>query len=265
MDVNIDSVRTVDLTLEKRLQVSRMEIVDSGRRRRFSNEAKLAIVAESYSSAAPSEISAAGQPHAILVPIFQACTGRSHELLHSPSELLHRFIRWPIAQSDVYPPCSFHTHALWWIKWCYAELVAREGTLYPRQRNAYLVSYRLRLHPESSHLHDQVVALNLVHTHRDTVIIIRGKEAAASGQFRHDDGVCSYYVVLVFHSVPKLLGGACRLGRRLRVIPRSVVAFLFIPSNRSPQRQCLLEGHSNQISPNIDRRYRRSSPSAPSI
>ena len=48
MDVNIDSVRTVDLTIEKRPQVSRMEIVDSGRRRRFTDEAKLAIVAESY-------------------------------------------------------------------------------------------------------------------------------------------------------------------------------------------------------------------------
>ncbi|MGQ8632083.1 hypothetical protein ACUTJJ_11470 [Agrobacterium sp. DKPNP3] len=35
MDVNIDSVRNVDLTIEKRLQVSRMDIVDSGRRRRF--------------------------------------------------------------------------------------------------------------------------------------------------------------------------------------------------------------------------------------
>lgn len=50
MDVNIDGVRTVDLTIEKRPQVSRMEIVDSGRRRRFSKEAKLAIVAESYSA-----------------------------------------------------------------------------------------------------------------------------------------------------------------------------------------------------------------------
>jgi len=35
MDVNIGSVRIVDLTIEKRPQVSRMEIVDSGRRRRF--------------------------------------------------------------------------------------------------------------------------------------------------------------------------------------------------------------------------------------
>ncbi|TDX76129.1 hypothetical protein EDE05_1178 [Neorhizobium sp. R1-B] len=216
-------------------------------------------------SAAPSEISAAGQPHAILVPIFQACTGRLHELLHSPSELLHRFIGWPIAQSDVYPPCSFHTHALWWIKWCYAELVAREGTLYPRQRNAYLVSYHLRLHPESSHLHDQVVALNLVHTHRDTVIIIRGKEAAASGQFRHDDGVCSYYVVLVFHSVPKLLDGACRLEAPSACIPRSVVHSFSSHRIGHLSANAFLEGPSNRISPNIDRRYRRSGPSAPSI
>ncbi|WP_105373312.1 IS66-like element accessory protein TnpA [Neorhizobium huautlense] len=63
MDVNIDSVRTVDLTLEKRPQVSRMEIVDSGRRRRFSNEAKLAIVAESYS--APRQVTATARRHGI--------------------------------------------------------------------------------------------------------------------------------------------------------------------------------------------------------
>ena len=63
MDVNIDSVRTVDLTIEKRLQVSRMEIVDSGRRRRFSNEAKLAIVAESYS--APRQVTATARRHGI--------------------------------------------------------------------------------------------------------------------------------------------------------------------------------------------------------
>jgi transposase len=63
MDVNIDSVRTVDLTIEKRPQVSRMEIVDSGRRRRFSNEAKLAIVAESYS--APRQMTATARRHGI--------------------------------------------------------------------------------------------------------------------------------------------------------------------------------------------------------
>ena len=63
MDVNIDSVRNVDLTIEKRLQVSRMEIIDSGRRRRFSNEAKLAIVAESYS--APRQVTATARRHGI--------------------------------------------------------------------------------------------------------------------------------------------------------------------------------------------------------
>jgi len=59
----MDSVRNVDLTIEKRLQVSRMEIVDSGRRRRFSNEAKLAIVAESYS--APRQVTATARRHGI--------------------------------------------------------------------------------------------------------------------------------------------------------------------------------------------------------
>ncbi|CZT37353.1 Transposase and inactivated derivatives [Rhizobium sp. 9140] len=59
----IDSVRTVDLPIEKRPQVSRMEIVDSGRRRRFSNEVKLAIVAESYS--APRQVTATARRHGI--------------------------------------------------------------------------------------------------------------------------------------------------------------------------------------------------------
>ncbi len=59
MDVNIDSVRSI----EKRPQVSRMEIVDSGRRRRFSNEAKLAIVAESYS--APRLVTSIARRHGI--------------------------------------------------------------------------------------------------------------------------------------------------------------------------------------------------------
>lgn len=40
-----------------------MEIVDSGRRRRFSNEAKLAIVAESYS--APRQVTATARRHRI--------------------------------------------------------------------------------------------------------------------------------------------------------------------------------------------------------
>jgi len=59
----MDSVSIVDLTIEKRPQVSRMEIVDSGRRRRFSNEAKLAIVAESYS--APRQVAATARRHGI--------------------------------------------------------------------------------------------------------------------------------------------------------------------------------------------------------
>jgi len=49
--------------MEGRPQVSRMEIVDSGRRRRFSNEAKLAIVAESYS--APRQVTATARRHGI--------------------------------------------------------------------------------------------------------------------------------------------------------------------------------------------------------
>ncbi|WP_234838219.1 transposase [Sinorhizobium medicae] len=40
-----------------------MEIVDSGRRRRFSNEAKLAIVAESYS--APRLVTSIARRHGI--------------------------------------------------------------------------------------------------------------------------------------------------------------------------------------------------------
>lgn len=63
MDVNIDSVIAMGVTIESRPQVSRMEIVDSGRRRRFSNEAKLAIVAESYS--APRQATATARRHGI--------------------------------------------------------------------------------------------------------------------------------------------------------------------------------------------------------
>jgi transposase len=63
MDVNIASVIAMDVTMESRSQVSRMEIVDSGRRRRFSNEAKLAIVAESYS--APRQVTATARRHGI--------------------------------------------------------------------------------------------------------------------------------------------------------------------------------------------------------
>lgn len=42
---------------------SRMEIVDSGRRRRFTDEAKLAIVAESYNG--PRQVTATAQRHGI--------------------------------------------------------------------------------------------------------------------------------------------------------------------------------------------------------
>ena len=42
---------------------SRMEIIDSGRRRRFTDEAKLAIVAESYNG--PRQVTATAQRHGI--------------------------------------------------------------------------------------------------------------------------------------------------------------------------------------------------------
>ena len=42
---------------------SRMEIVDSGRRRRFTDEAKLAMVAESYNG--PRQVTATAQRHGI--------------------------------------------------------------------------------------------------------------------------------------------------------------------------------------------------------
>jgi transposase len=41
----------MDITSDHSGRFSRMEIVDSGRRRRFTDEAKLAIVAESYAGA----------------------------------------------------------------------------------------------------------------------------------------------------------------------------------------------------------------------
>ncbi|TQX83514.1 MULTISPECIES: IS66-like element accessory protein TnpA [Rhizobium] len=49
--------------IRDRKQVSRLEIVDSGRRRRFSDEAKLAIVAESLS--APRQVTVTAQRHGI--------------------------------------------------------------------------------------------------------------------------------------------------------------------------------------------------------
>lgn len=49
--------------IRDRKQVSRLEIVDSGRRRRFSDEAKLAIVAESLS--ASRQVTVTAQRHGI--------------------------------------------------------------------------------------------------------------------------------------------------------------------------------------------------------
>lgn len=49
--------------IREREQVSRLEIVDSGRRRRFGDEAKLAIVAESLS--APRHVTVTAQRHGI--------------------------------------------------------------------------------------------------------------------------------------------------------------------------------------------------------
>jgi transposase len=63
MGVNIDSVIAMDMKIEGSAQVSRMSIVDSGRRRRFSDEAKLAIVTESYS--APRLVTATAHRHGI--------------------------------------------------------------------------------------------------------------------------------------------------------------------------------------------------------
>ena len=49
--------------IRDRGQVSRLDVVDSGRRRRFSDEAKLAIVAESYRG--PKQVSATARRHGI--------------------------------------------------------------------------------------------------------------------------------------------------------------------------------------------------------
>ncbi|SOC48093.1 transposase-like protein [Rhizobium subbaraonis] len=62
IDVNIDSVAALNI-LRDRERVSRLEVVDSGRRRQFSDEAKLAIVAESLS--APRQVTATAQRHGI--------------------------------------------------------------------------------------------------------------------------------------------------------------------------------------------------------
>ena len=49
--------------IRERGPVSRLDVVDSGRRRRFSDEAKLAIVAESYRG--PKQVSATARRHGI--------------------------------------------------------------------------------------------------------------------------------------------------------------------------------------------------------
>jgi transposase len=53
----------MDITSDLSGRFSRMEIVDSGRRRRFTDEAKLAIVAESYAGAR--QVTATAQRHGI--------------------------------------------------------------------------------------------------------------------------------------------------------------------------------------------------------
>jgi transposase len=49
MDVNIAGIPAMDIIGNSQQQINRMEIVENGRRRRFSDEAKRAIFAESYS------------------------------------------------------------------------------------------------------------------------------------------------------------------------------------------------------------------------
>jgi transposase len=58
----MDGVIAMDI-IRDRGQVSRLDVVDSGRRRRFSDEAKLAIVAESYSG--PKQVTATARRHGI--------------------------------------------------------------------------------------------------------------------------------------------------------------------------------------------------------
>jgi transposase len=58
----MDGVVAMDI-IRDRGPVSRLDVVDSGRRRRFSDEAKLAIVAESYR--APKQVSATARRHGI--------------------------------------------------------------------------------------------------------------------------------------------------------------------------------------------------------
>jgi transposase len=58
----MDGVVAMDI-IRDREPVSRLDVVDTGRRRRFSDEAKLAIVAESYRG--PKQVSATARRHGI--------------------------------------------------------------------------------------------------------------------------------------------------------------------------------------------------------
>ena len=58
----MDGVVAMDI-IRDRGPVSRLDVVDSGRRRRFSDDAKLAIVAESYRG--PKQVSATARRHGI--------------------------------------------------------------------------------------------------------------------------------------------------------------------------------------------------------
>src|SRR5215204_6430950 len=58
----MDGVIAMDI-IRDREPVSRLDVVDTGRRRRFSDEAKLAIVAESYRG--PKQVSATARRHGI--------------------------------------------------------------------------------------------------------------------------------------------------------------------------------------------------------
>jgi transposase len=58
----MDGAIAMDI-IRDRGPVSRLDVVDSGRRRRFSDEAKLAIVAESYRG--PKQVSATARRHGI--------------------------------------------------------------------------------------------------------------------------------------------------------------------------------------------------------
>jgi transposase len=53
----------MDIIGDSQSQISRLEIVESGRRRRFSDEAKLAIVAESYRG--PQQVTVTARRHSV--------------------------------------------------------------------------------------------------------------------------------------------------------------------------------------------------------